>query len=98
LINMKLRPIDDRVVIEPIESEEVTEGGIVLPDTAKEKPVQGKIVAVGPGRLLDNGDRLKPSVKKGDVVIYGRYSGSDVKVEGTEYKVMRESEILARYE
>jgi chaperonin GroES len=95
---MKLRPIDDRVVIEPIESEEVTEGGIVLPDTAKEKPVQGKIVAVGPGRLLDNGDRLKPSVKKGDVVIYGRYSGSDVKVEGTEYKVMRESEILARYE
>jgi len=95
---MKLRPIDDRVVIEPIESEEVTEGGIVLPDTVKEKPVQGKIVAVGPGRLLDNGDRLKPSVKKGDVVIYGRYSGSDVKVEGTEYKVMRESEILARYE
>jgi len=95
---MKLRPIDDRVVIEPMESEEVTEGGIVLPDTAKEKPVQGKIVAVGPGRLLDNGNRLKPSVKKGDVVIYGRYSGSDVKVEGTEYKVMRESEILARYE
>jgi chaperonin GroES len=95
---MKLRPIDDRVVIEPMESEEVTEGGIVLPDTAKEKPVQGKIVAVGPGRLLDNGNRLEPSVKKGDVVIYGRYSGSDVKVEGTEYKVMRESEILARYE
>ena len=95
---MKLRPIDDRVVIEPLESEEVTEGGIVLPDTAKEKPVQGKVTAVGPGRLLDSGERLKPSVKKGDVVIYGRYAGSDVKVEGKEYKVMRESEILALYE
>ena len=94
---MKLRPIDDRVVIEPMESEQVTEGGIVLPETAKEKPVQGKIKAVGPGRLLDNGDRLTPSVKVGDVVIYGKYSGSDVKVEGKEYKVMRESEILARY-
>ena len=94
---MKLRPIDDRVVIEPMESEDVTEGGIVLPETAKEKPMQGKIKAVGPGRLLDNGDRLAPSVKVGDVVIYGKYSGSDVKVEGKEYKVMRESEILARY-
>jgi chaperonin GroES len=95
---MKLRPIDDRVVIEPMESEEVTEGGIVLPDTAKEKPVQGKVTAVGPGRLLDNGERLAPSVKKGDIVIYGRYAGSDVKIEGKEYKVMRESEILAIYQ
>jgi len=95
---MKLRPIDDRVVIEPMESEEVTEGGIVLPDTAKEKPVQGKITAVGPGRLLDSGERLAPSVKKGDIVIYGRYAGSDVKIEGKEYKVMRESEILAIYQ
>ena len=94
---MKLRPIDDRVVIEPMESEEITEGGIVLPDTAQEKPAQGKIMAVGPGRLLDNGDRLPPSVKVGDIVIYGKYSGNDVKVEGTEYKVMRENEILAYY-
>ncbi|MBN2492202.1 MAG: co-chaperone GroES [Planctomycetes bacterium] len=95
---MKLRPIDDRVVIEPMEGEEVTAGGIVLPDTAKEKPVQGKVAAVGPGRLLDNGERLAPSVKKGDIVIYGRYAGSDVKIEGKEYKVMRESEILAIYQ
>lgn len=94
---MKLRPIDDRVVIEPMETEKVTEGGIVLPETAKEKPVQGKIKAAGPGRLLDSGDRLAMSVKVGEVVIYGKYSGSDVKVEGKEYKVMRESEILARY-
>jgi len=94
---MKLRPIDDRVVIEPTEAEEVTKGGIVLPESAKEKPVQGKIKAVGPGRLLDNGDRLPPSVKEGDIVIYGKYSGSDVKIEGKEFKVMRESEILALY-
>jgi len=94
---MKLRPIDDRVVIEPMESEEITEGGIVLPDTAKEKPAQGKIMAVGPGRLHRKRDRLPPSVKVGDVVIYGKYSGNDVKVEGKEFKVMRESEILAYY-
>lgn len=95
---MKLRPIDDRVVIEAMESEEKTEGGILLPDTAKEKPAQGKVKAIGPGKLLDNGERLKPSVKVGDVVIYGKYSGSDVKVDGKEYKVMRESEILAKFE
>ncbi len=95
---MKLRPIDDRVVIEAMESEEKTEGGILLPDSAQEKPAQGKVKAIGPGKLLDNGDRLKPSVKVGDVVIYGKYSGSDVKVDGKEYKVMRESEILAKFE
>ena len=91
-------PLGDRVLIKRVEAEERTRGGIVLPDTAKEKPVQGKVSAVGPGRLLDNGERLAPSVKKGDVVIYGRYAGSDVKIEGKEYKVMRESEILAIYQ
>jgi len=95
---MKIRPIDDRVVVKPMESEEMTEGGILLPDTAKEKPAQGKVTAIGPGRLLDNGERLAPSVKVGDVVIYGKYSGSDVKIAGEEYKVMREGEILARFE
>lgn len=95
---MKLRPIDDRVVIEPMETEERTEGGIVLPDTAKEKPMQGKVLAVGPGRLLDNGDRVPVSVKEGDVVIFGKYAGSDVKVGAKELKVMRENEILARVE
>ncbi len=95
---MKLRPIDARVDIKPLESEEVTKGGIVLPDSAKEKPAQGKITAVGPGRLHDNGERLPMCVKVGDIVIYGKYSGSDIKIEGKEYKVMRENEILARFE
>jgi len=91
---MKIRPLDDRVVIEPNEAEEKTAGGIVLPDTAKEKPMIGKVVAVGEGKLLDSGKRGQMSVKKGDSVIYGKYSGSDIEVDGVDYKIMRETEIL----
>ena len=91
---MKLKPLDDRVVVKPQDAEVKTAGGIVLPDTAKEKPMMGKIVAVGSGKLLDSGKRAKMSVKKGDVVVYGKYGGSDVEIDGTEYKILRESEIL----
>jgi len=91
---MKLKPLDDRVVIKPEQAEEKTSGGIVLPDTAREKPMVGKVVAVGAGKLLDNGQRAPMSVKKGDLVVYGKYSGSDVELDGVEYKIMRESEIL----
>ncbi len=91
---MKIRPLDDRVVIQPNEAEEKTAGGIVLPDTAKEKPMIGKVVACGDGKLLDSGKRGTMSVKKGDSVIFGKYSGSDIEVDGVEYKIMRETEIL----
>jgi chaperonin GroES len=91
---MKIRPLDDRVVVRPLEAEEKTAGGIVLPDTAKEKPQQGEVVAAGPGRLLDNGDRGGLSVKVGDRVFFGKYSGTEVKVDGEELKIMRESDIL----
>ena len=94
--NMKLRPLDDRVVVEPVEAEEMTAGGIVLPDTAKEKPQRGKVVAVGPGKLLDSGERGELSVAVGDEVIYGKYAGSDFEVDGTEVKILRESDILAK--
>ena len=90
----KIHPLDDRVVVRPLEAEEVTAGGIVLPDTAKEKPQKGEIIAVGPGRLLDNGDRGGMSVKVGNRVFFGKYSGTEVKVEGEELKIMRESDIL----
>ena len=91
---MKLKPLDDRVVVKPSEAEEKTAGGIVLPDAAKEKPLQGKVIAVGPGKLLDNGKRGDMSVKKGDTVVFGKYGGSDIEIDGTEYKILRESEIL----
>ena len=89
-----IRPLDDRVVVRPLEAEVVTAGGIVLPDTAKEKPQKGQILAIGPGRLLDNGDRGGLSVKVGDEVFFGKYSGTEVEVEGEELKIMRESDIL----
>jgi chaperonin GroES len=94
--DLKLRPLDDRVVVEPMEAEEKTAGGIVLPDTAKEKPQRGTVLAIGPGKLLDNGQRGALSVVVGDEVIYGKYSGSDVEVEGREVKILRESDILAK--
>jgi len=93
---VRLRPLDDRVVVEPQEAEERTAGGIVLPDTAKEKPQRGTVVSVGPGRLLDNGNRGALSVAVGDVVIYGKYSGSEIEVAGKDVKILRESEILAK--
>ena len=91
---MKLKPLDDRVVVKPQEAEEKTPGGIVLPDTAKEKPLMGKVVAVGAGKLLDNGKRAQMSVKKGNTVLYGKYGGSDIEIDDQEYKILHESEIL----
>ena len=91
-----LRPLDDRVVVEALEAEEKTSGGILLPDTAKQKPQQGKVIAVGPGRLNDNGNRSALAVKVGDTVLFGKYSGSDVEVNGREFKILRESDILGK--
>jgi len=93
---MKLRPLDDRVVVEPLEAEETTAGGIVLPDTAKEKPQRGKVQAVGPGKLLDSGERAPIAVAKGDEVLFGKYSGNEVQVNGKELKILRENDILAK--
>ena len=90
-----IRPLDDRVVVEPLEAEETTAGGIVLPDTAKEKPMQGEVVAVGPGRTLEDGKLQKMEVKKGDRILFGKYSGTEVKIEGDEYLIMREDDVLA---
>jgi chaperonin GroES len=91
---LKVKPLDDRVVVKPLEAEEKTAGGIVLPDTAKEKPQKGTVVAVGPGKLLDSGKRAEVAVKKGDVVLYGKYAGSDFKLEGDEYKILHETDLL----
>ena len=91
---MKLRPLDDRVVIKQSEAEEKTSGGIILPDTAKEKPQIGKIIAIGPGKLLDDGKRGKMSVKKNDKVIYAKYIGSDIDIDGEKYVILREDDIL----
>jgi chaperonin GroES len=91
-----LKPLDDRLVVEPTEATEKTAGGILLPDTAKQKPQQGTVVAVGPGKLLDNGTRAALAVKVGDLVLYGKYSGSDVEVGGVEYKILRESDVLGK--
>lgn len=96
MANVKLRPLDDRVVVEPQEAEERTSGGIVLPDTAQERPQRGKILSVGPGKLLDSGKRGKLSVAIGDVVIYGKYSGTDIEVAGNDVKILRETDILAK--
>ena len=93
---LNMRPLDDRVVVEVLEAEEKTAGGILLPDTAKQKPQRGRVIAVGPGKLRDNGQRSALSVQKGDEVIFGRYSGSDVNLDRKEFKIMRESDILAK--
>jgi chaperonin GroES len=95
-ISLKIRPLDDRVVVEPLEAEEVTSGGILLPDSAKQKPQRGRVLSVGPGKLNDSGQRSSLAVAKGDEVIYGRYSGNDIEVDGREIKIMREGDILAK--
>lgn len=92
---MKIKPLADRVVIKPALAEEKTKGGIILPDTAKEKPVIGEVVAVGPGKISDEGKLLAPEVKVGDKVLYGKYSGTEVTVDGDEYLIMREADIFA---
>lgn len=90
-----LKPLGDRVIIEPIEHEEKTASGIVLPDTAKEKPQEGKVIAVGTGKLLDNGERVPLEVKEGDRIVFSKYAGTEVKYDGKEYLILRESDILA---
>ena len=95
---MKIEPLDDRIVVEPMEAEEVTKGGIILPDTAKEKPQEGKVIAVGPGRVLDTGERAKPAVKPGDLVVYAKFGGMEVEVDDKEYMILRESDVLAKVE
>ncbi|MEO0119421.1 MAG: co-chaperone GroES [candidate division WOR-3 bacterium] len=92
---MKIKPLADRVVVERIEEEEIKKGGIILPDTAKEKPIRGKVIAVGPGRLDDKGNRIPMEVKKGDIVLFGKYAGQEIKIDNKEYLIMREDEILA---
>ncbi|GAB4158864.1 MAG: co-chaperone GroES [Planctomycetaceae bacterium] len=93
---MQLKPLDDRVVVRPLEAEEKTAGGIVLPDAAQEKPQRGKVVAVGPGRLLDSGERCEVALSVGDEVLFGKYGGTDIEVDGEEVKILRESDILAK--
>jgi chaperonin GroES len=90
-----IKPLADRVVVKATVQEEKTKGGIVLPDTAKDKPQEGEVMAVGPGKVLDNGTNLKPEVKVGDRIIFSKYSGTEIKVEGEEYLILRESDILA---
>ncbi len=92
---MTLKPLADRVVIKPLDQEEKKVGGIIIPDTAKEKPMQGEVVAVGPGKISDSGQKMAMEVKKGDKVLYGKYSGTEVSVDGKDYLIMRESDILA---
>jgi len=95
---IRVRPLDDRVVVEPLESEERTSGGIFLPDTAKEKPQKGKVLAVGPGKVMDNGERAALSVSVGDTVLFAKFGGTEVQVEGKDLLIMRESDLLARVE
>ena len=93
---INLKPLDDRIVVEPLAAEEMTSGGIVLPDSAKEKPQRGTVVAIGVGKLLDSGNRCEMSVTVGDEVIYGKYSGSDIEIDKKEFKILRESDVLAK--
>ncbi len=91
---MKIKPLQDRIIVKRIEEEEKTKGGIIIPDSAKEKPMEGEIVAAGPGKVLDNGTRVSPSVKAGDRVLFGKYAGTEVKIDGVEHLIMREDDIL----
>jgi chaperonin GroES len=94
-MGLNLKPLADRVVLEPAQAEDKSAGGIILPDTAQEKPQQGTVVAAGPGKVSDSGSLIKMTVKKGDKVLFGKYSGSEVAFDGTDYVIMRESDILA---
>jgi len=95
-VKIQLEPLDDRIIVKRLEAEEKTAGGILLPDSAKEKPQKGEIIATGPGKLLDSGKRAQLEVKVGDTVLFGKYSGTEVKVSGEEYLIMRESDLLAK--
>jgi len=92
----QLEPLGDRIVVKPIKREETTKGGIILPDTAKEKPQEGEIIAVGPGKLTEDGKRIEMEVKKGDKVMYAKYAGTEIKVDDEELLILRESDVLAR--
>ncbi len=93
---VNLQPLADRLVVKPIEAEEKTKAGIYLPDTAKEKPQEGKVVAVGPGRLSDEGKRIAMDIKVGDIVVYAKYGGTEIKIDDEEYMILRESDVLAK--
>ena len=95
---MAIRPLDDRIVVQPLEAEEKTAGGILLPDTAKEKPQRGKVLAIGAGRKTDEGKKIDLTVKVGDEVLYGKYAGTEIKWQGDELKILRENEVLAIFE
>lgn len=92
---MKLKPLHDRVLVKRLEEEEKTKGGIIIPDTAKEKPIKGEVIAVGPGKVTDKGEKIKLTVDKGDKVLFNKYAGTEIKVDGDEFLVMREDDILA---
>jgi chaperonin GroES len=91
---MKIRPLQDRIIVKRLEEEEKTKGGIIIPDTAKEKPQEGKVIAVGKGKVTDEGKLIPPDVKAGDRILFGKYSGTEVKIEGEEHLIMREEDIL----
>jgi len=92
---MNVKPLADRVLVKPLDAEEKTAGGIIIPDNAKEKPQKGEVVAVGPGKIADSGEKVPMELKKGDRILYGKYSGTEVKVDGSEYLIMKESDVLA---
>lgn len=91
---MNVRPLADRILVQRLEEEETSKGGIIIPDTAKEKPQQGKVVAIGNGKMMDNGVRIEPAVKAGETVLFGKYSGTEIKLDGQDYLIMREDDIL----
>ncbi|MEJ2718644.1 MAG: co-chaperone GroES [Deltaproteobacteria bacterium] len=95
---MKFRPLYDRILVERVESEEITKGGIIVPDSAKEKPQQGKVIAVGQGKRLEDGKLVPLEVKAGDTILFGKYSGSEIKIEGNEYLIMKEEDVLGLVE
>ena len=91
---MKIRPLQDRIIVKRIEEEEKTKGGIIIPDSAKEKPMEGEVISVGSGKILENGTKQAPEVKAGDRVLFGKYAGTEVKIDGVEHLIMREDDIL----
>jgi chaperonin GroES len=93
---IKLQPLADRIVVKPIEREEMTRGGIVLPDTAKERPMEGEVIAAGPGKMTDDGKRIAMDVKVGDIVVYAKYGGTEIKIDGKDYMILNESQVLAK--
>lgn len=95
MLKMKIKPLHDRVIVKRIEEEDTTKGGIIIPDSAKEKPIEGKVLAVGQGKTLENGQRQPLEVKEGDKVLFGKYAGTDIKIDGEEHLIMREDDIIA---